>query len=140
MQNPAPEPTPLDKARPPEESSQQLQPDPIDKEEMLTRVGGNRELLSSLIEMFPEESAKLLAAMREARSSNNAAGVQINAHTLKGTCKMFAAATAAALASDLEVAAAAGDLGTEIQMNKLCEEVDRAVQAAQHFQMTLGDD
>jgi HPt (histidine-containing phosphotransfer) domain-containing protein len=109
-------------------------PDSIDTNELLQRFCGNQELLQSLVEMFPEESAKLLAAMKAARSANDAAGVYLNAHTLKGTCKMFAATGAAALAADLECAASAGCLGTDDQVNKLCVEVGRAIEAVKRLQ------
>jgi two-component system sensor histidine kinase/response regulator len=109
----------------------------IDKENMLRRFGGDQELLLSLTEMFPDEAAKLLTALRDARVAHKADEVQLNAHTLKGMCKMFEASTAAEAASDLEVTAAAGGLGTDIQVNTLNEELARVVSAVRSFQETL---
>ena len=111
----------------------------ISQEEMLNRVGGNRKLLRDLAEMFPDESRKLLAAMKEARSAKNAPEVQLNAHTLKGICKMFGASAAAAAALDLETAGSTGGLGTDEQVNVLTDELDQVVQAVNTFHSVLGD-
>ncbi|HEX4603367.1 MAG TPA: response regulator, partial [Candidatus Angelobacter sp.] len=83
-------------AQPPKTSPSNSPPSPgIDKENMLRRFGGNQELLQSLVQMFPEESEKVLTAMKAARSDKKADQVHLNAHTLKGMCKMFEAAAAA---------------------------------------------
>ncbi|HEX4605031.1 MAG TPA: Hpt domain-containing protein, partial [Candidatus Angelobacter sp.] len=125
-------------AQPPKTSPSNSPPSPgIDKENMLRRFGGNQELLQSIAQMFPEESEKVLAAMKAARSDKKADQVHLNAHTLKGMCKMFEAAAAADAASDLEATASAGGLGTDVQVDLLSEELSRVVQAVKVFQQTL---
>jgi HPt (histidine-containing phosphotransfer) domain-containing protein len=109
----------------------------IDKDTMLRRLGDNRKLLQSLAEMFPDEAANVLAAIKDARATKNAGEVHLNAHTLKGMCKMFDATSAADAASDLETTAAGGNLGSELQVSTLTSELDRAVQAVRSLHESL---
>jgi two-component system sensor histidine kinase/response regulator len=109
----------------------------IDKAALLTQFGGNQELLQSLVEMFPEEAGKLLAALREARAAHKSEEVQLNAHTLKGICKMFHATTAANIAFEVEEAGAAGDLGSDEQMNELNAEIDTVLLAVKELQHAI---
>ena len=101
----------------------------FDRDEMLRRLGGDQSLLQSLAEMFPDESNKLYIAMKEGRSARIAGDVEISAHTLKGICSMFGATVAADIARELEMGAAAGNLGTDIQVEKLGEELVRVSRA-----------
>ena len=72
--------------------------------------GGDRNLLQSLVEMFPAESNKLYIAIKQGRSAPIAGDVEISAHTLKGICGMFGATIAADFARKLEIGASAGNL------------------------------
>jgi len=98
----------------------------IDKQDMLQRFGGNRDLLRTATNIFPEEAAKVLAALERSRSGGSPKGVELHAHTLKGLCAMFEAAAAAKVALELEKAARSGDLGTDAQVSALREELARA--------------
>ena len=73
-------------------------------------------------------------ALDQARSENNAAGIQMNAHTLKGICTTLDANVAANAAFDLELAAKDGASGTEIQIEKLRTELDLAVAAVRQLE------
>ena len=101
----------------------------FDRDEMLRRLGGDQSLLQSLAEMFPDESNKLYIAMKEGRCARIAGDVEISAHTLKGICSMFGAIVAADIARELEMGASAGNLGTDIQVEKLGEELVRVSRA-----------
>jgi two-component system, sensor histidine kinase and response regulator len=107
----------------------------IDRDEMLLRLGGDQSLLQSLAEMFPDESNKLYIAIKDGRSAQIAGEVEINAHTLKGICSMFGATVAANLARELEIGASAGNLGTDIQVENLGDELVRVTRAV----ATLGE-
>jgi signal transduction histidine kinase/CheY-like chemotaxis protein len=111
----------------------------INQEKLLERVGGDQELLASISSLFPEEVQKCMVALDAARSAKNASEVQINAHTLKGICKMFDATPAANAALDLEKTAEEGALGSETQINTLRAELDRTVEAVKQFHATLGE-
>ncbi len=109
----------------------------IDKQDMLQRFGGNQDLLRTATNIFPEEAARVLAALDRSRSGGRSKEVELHAHTLKGLCMMFEAAAAAKAAHDLEKTARRGDLGTDAQMNALREEMARAVEAVQQLQASL---
>jgi two-component system sensor histidine kinase/response regulator len=107
----------------------------IDRDEMLLRLGGDQSLLQSLAEMFPDESNRLYIAIKDGRSAQIAGDVEINAHTLKGICSMFGATVAANIARELEIGASAGNLGTDIQVENLGDELVRVTRAV----ATLGE-
>jgi signal transduction histidine kinase/CheY-like chemotaxis protein len=106
----------------------------IDASAVLRRLGGNHELLATLVGMFPSESSKLLASLDKARASADSRGMEIHAHTLKGMCGMFDAAEAGQAAFVLEKGARAGDLGTDEQVAFLKKEISRAVDAVTQMQ------
>ena len=107
----------------------------IDRDEVLYCLGGDQNLLQSLVEMFPAESNKLYIAIKQGRSAQIAGDVEISAHTLKGICGMFGATIAADFARELEIGASAGNLGSDIQAENLGEELVRVSRAV----TTLGE-
>ena len=82
----------------------------LDRSGLLERVDGDMDLLGDLIGIFKEDSVRQLAAIHDAIENNQAELVKLAAHTLKGTCGNLGAPEAAAVASELEHLAAAGDL------------------------------
>jgi len=82
----------------------------LDRSGLLERVDGDMDLLGDLIGIFKEDSVRQLAAIHDAIENNKAELVRLAAHTLKGTCGNLGAPEAAAVASELEHLAAAGDL------------------------------
>jgi two-component system, sensor histidine kinase and response regulator len=111
----------------------------INGDELLRRFGGNKKLLRRLVDMFPEESLKVMAALKEARAAQKAADVELNPHTLKGMCKTFGESPAAEIAYELEKIASAGGLGTDVEASRLETELDRVVKSVKSFQASLGD-
>lgn len=106
----------------------------ISADVILRRCDGDRELLASLIEMFPEESRKILQNLELAWASKDVAGVQLHAHSLKGMCNTFEARDAANAAFQLEQTAQQGSLGSEQQLQFLKNELDRAMDAVAHLE------
>lgn len=82
----------------------------IDKAEILDRVDGDIELLLELIDIFRDDSSRLLSEIRTAVSSEDAARIGQNAHTLKGSVGNFGAAKAYSAAARLEAIGGTGDL------------------------------
>ena len=76
---------------------------PIDREDVLARVEGDRDLLVELVEIFRAEYPRILSSLRRAIASGDAKGVQEAAHALKGTVGNFGAHAAAEAARALEV-------------------------------------
>lgn len=84
-------------------------PTVFDRAEALDRAG-DHEVLRELIELFRDESATLLEALREAVLNGDAPLVQRTAHTLKGSAAVIAAHAASEAAKTVEAAARSGSL------------------------------
>ena len=74
----------------------------IDWEAARTLTGGDDELLDELIEMFPLESGKHLAAIRVAIEQSDGPSLTRAAHTLKSSARLFGAAALAERAQEME--------------------------------------
>jgi len=82
----------------------------MDWEGALATVGGDRELLQTVVETMLEEAPGLLEAIRKAVAAGDAPTVQRAAHTLKGSARYFKAAGVFARARHLEEMAKKGEL------------------------------
>jgi len=71
--------------------------------ELMDRIDGDVEFLEECIEIFDEDSAPLLAKIREAVAASDAEALVPPAHTLKGMLSNFCAAAAEGAAKDLEM-------------------------------------
>jgi HPt (histidine-containing phosphotransfer) domain-containing protein len=71
-------------------------------EEILDRIGGNWDLLQSVVALFEEDHPGQLVRIREAIDSGDATALAASAHTLKGSLLVLAADRAAAAALELE--------------------------------------
>ena len=74
---------------------------------VLERVEGDLELLTELVEMFPECAEETLAELSEACARRDAHAARAAAHTLKGMCANLALEQSAQLAKSLELASIA---------------------------------
>ncbi len=75
----------------------------FDGEEMMERVGGDRELLAELVVLLREECEHLLPAIREAVENDDPSALEQAAHKLKGSVGQMAAGLAYATARQLEL-------------------------------------
>jgi two-component system sensor histidine kinase/response regulator len=99
---------------------------PFDPDDVLGRVGGDRELLRELLSIFRQESPRLLSLMGQSLRAGDAKGLEHAAHTLRGSVGSFGATTAAQLALALEIAGRDGAIGgTSDQVSALAREVNR---------------
>ena len=113
---PAPEMTP---------SPSPLDP-PFDSEDVLSRVGGDRDLLRELVDIFRHESPRLLGTIRTSLEAKDAKRLEQASHTLRGSVGSFGAKTAAAIALQLEMAGREHDLSAASdQLRQLEREVSR---------------
>ncbi len=95
-------------------------PPAFDAAEALERVDGDRELLAELVQIFREETPRMLTELRTFVASGDAKGVQHTAHTLRGSVSSFGARAAADAALALETMARNGTLvGAESQLTEL---------------------
>lgn len=89
--------------------------DAWNKAETLDRLGGDEELLQELIEIFVNESPKLLQKLREAIAASDAEAVMRGAHSIKGEVSCLGAGAAAKTAQQLE------DMGHNKELSQAAE-------------------
>jgi len=82
----------------------------FDPEEALERVGGDRELLHEILELFFEETPGLMEQIRGAFAAGDVKTLERAAHSLKGSVGAFGARAAGEAAQNLETAAREKDL------------------------------
>jgi PAS domain S-box-containing protein len=83
--------------------------EPVDKEALLDRLGGDSQLLGELIEIYLSQSPSLLAAAQRALQEKNGQELARVAHAIKGCAANFLARAALETAGRLEAFAEAGD-------------------------------
>jgi two-component system sensor kinase len=100
----------------------------------LEQIGGSDELLRELMEIFVDESGKLMPALRQAIEQPNLAEVRRLAHTIKGAATHFAAPSVVAAAFRLETMGRDGDLaGADEAYARLEREVEQLKKALADF-------
>ncbi|MEQ1883504.1 MAG: Hpt domain-containing protein [Bryobacteraceae bacterium] len=72
-------------------SSSHGSPSLVDREAALVRVGGDKELLHEIAQIFLEDYPKSLADLRDAGTRGDANRVERTAHGLKGAAANFGA-------------------------------------------------
>ncbi|MBN1165179.1 MAG: Hpt domain-containing protein [Candidatus Krumholzibacteriota bacterium] len=77
---------------------------------LLEKIGGNRELCGHLLNIFFEDTITHLQAIRSAHQVDKAEDVRFNAHTLKGAAGTIGAVNIQELAFRIEMAGKAKDL------------------------------
>jgi HPt (histidine-containing phosphotransfer) domain-containing protein len=82
----------------------------LDRAAALAHVGGDPVLLGELAGLFLADCPRLLTALRGALAGENAEGLRVAAHTLKGSLACLGAVPAARQAQQLEGLARGGDL------------------------------
>jgi two-component system sensor histidine kinase/response regulator len=74
----------------------------FDREDFLGRIGGDRDLFSSLLREIPVRMEVFFAEMAEATVARDAARIRMAAHALKGVCGNLGFVKMARLALELE--------------------------------------
>ena len=83
----------------------------------LRRMGGDVELLSSLVDYFLEDSPTMLQELQKLIEDGNSAEGSRVAHSLKGLCSNFEATEATQVAAAVEAACMAGKLSEAKQLS-----------------------
>jgi HPt (histidine-containing phosphotransfer) domain-containing protein len=83
----------------------------VDLDAALRRMGGNEELLGTLVQFFFEDSPELMRRIREGSARNDTEAVRLASHRLCGLSLNFGAETAVAAARRLEELAIANECG-----------------------------
>jgi HPt (histidine-containing phosphotransfer) domain-containing protein len=102
----------------------------FDKVELLSRVEGDRELLSEIVREFLQDYPRLLALARDAIAAADGDVLARAAHTLKGSAANFAAKSVTEAVVDLETIACRRDLsGAEEAYSALEGRLERLARA-----------
>jgi signal transduction histidine kinase/HPt (histidine-containing phosphotransfer) domain-containing protein/ActR/RegA family two-component response regulator len=92
--------------------------------DLLARFGGDPQLLLRIIKTFLKDRPKKIAALRKAFHRQDATALAAAAHAIKGPIAIFGAASAKALAEELQDAAQQGQLaGAPELLRRLEEEI-----------------
>ena len=92
--------------------------------EMRNRLGDDLDLVTELIELFLEESPKLLVDVQIAVQRRDAKAIERTAHRLKGSAGKFGMNATVKTAMLLEVLGRTGDLAdADVTCQSLCEEL-----------------
>lgn len=83
----------------------------FDLDEALERVGGDRELLKEIADLFLEDAPRSLEAVRLAIDANDCPALQRAAHSLKGSVANFGAQETVDAAFRLEKMGVDGKMG-----------------------------
>jgi PAS domain S-box-containing protein len=109
---------------------------PFDREELLSRLGGDTEVLDEVVALFLAESPRMLGNVREALDQGDARALGRAAHTLKGAAANLAAGGAAGVARRLEDQARQGDIAgaatTFAELQEQIERLERTLEQASH--------
>jgi len=101
---------------------------PIDKAAALEKLAGDEELLVEIIDLYLEDSPRVLEGLRAAAAAGDAEGVWKAAHRLKGSVGSLSAIPAFEAARDLEAGGRAGDIDSEL-LARMETELERLAQA-----------
>jgi len=98
----------------------------IDTEALVAQFEGDRKLLVEVAELFLNDYARRLDAIRDGIDAGSARAVEAAAHTLKGAVSNFAAISARSAAAELERMGREGTLeGARAALARLEEEMRR---------------
>ena len=93
----------------------------IDLGELLNRVEGDRRLLGQMATLFLMDCPRMLGAVREAVSRNDAKELERAAHALRGSVANFSAHKAVELSHRLEALATCGNLSQAEEIYQFLE-------------------
>ena len=105
-------------------------PDAVNSQELLERIGDDREFLAELVAAFREDYPKQLNLITAALRAGDGMQLTLTAHSLKGALSNLAAQRAAEVAATIEGAGKRADFaGAEAGLQDLEPELARVVEA-----------
>ncbi len=110
--------------------------DHINREELAERLDHDMNLYRELVELFLNDSVKLLERINEAIINNDAQGLQKAAHTLKGSVSNFSAFRAREIALQLEYLGRDKNLNESSRIFQILDDEITNVKEAMRFLST----
>ena len=105
-------------------------PTPIDFTALLDMLGGDKQIVASLLSKFAEELASDLAASEQAMVDHDAEALRQVSHRIKGTSANLHALMLSAAARELEQACTEADASLMTIKQQVMSDQARAVQEA----------
>jgi HPt (histidine-containing phosphotransfer) domain-containing protein len=110
----------------------------ISYDSLMAQFDGDRDLFAEVAEIFLEDCPRQMEAIRAALDAGDASGVELAAHTLKGSTSSFAAVPASRAAEALERIGRTGALdgarhaflSLDAEIRKLEEQLRQLIDAA----------
>ena len=102
---------------------------PIDIDRIMTRVGGRRQILKKMVDIFTEELPDQIVALHRAIAQQSPEDLRQAAHALKGSVANFDAKAAYEVAFALEQMGKSNDLS---QASETCQVLERELSAVQN--------
>jgi CheY-like chemotaxis protein/HPt (histidine-containing phosphotransfer) domain-containing protein len=102
----------------------------VDRARLMEQLGGDEELLREVVGLFHQGFARSLAGLRAAMEAGDAARLEREAHSLRGSVAVFGCAPATEMAHQLETQGRAGDLTGAAAVLAELEETLRGLDAA----------
>jgi PAS domain S-box-containing protein len=100
----------------------------VHAEELLERVGGDRELVAELLDLLRQDYPGQIETMRRAIARNDGKALEQVAHSMRGALGNLAATDGAELASELEKVGKSGHIThAQAMLTELDAELDRVV-------------
>jgi len=108
----------------------ELKPEPgpaVDLEAALRTVGGDKDILKEVLNVFLEEDTpRLLKSIKEAIQKQDMKAIKAEAHGMRGSSAAMGGKTVAAAAARLEAAALSGDMtAAQSIFDEICAELER---------------
>jgi CheY-like chemotaxis protein len=106
----------------------------FDRQAVLERVDGDKELLQEIVDLFLAEAPELLSTIRESIACRDSITLEHVAHSLKGTVSSLGAGAAREAALRLEIVGRSGDLqNAEVARVELEREITSLMRALANF-------
>lgn len=105
-------------------------PSPIDFSDLLEMLGGDKQIVASLLSKFVDELTADLAASEQAITDQNAEALRQIAHRIKGTSANLHALMLSAAARELEQACTEADTSLMTIKQQVMSDQARVVQEA----------
>ena len=117
----------------------QLKPDDgvIDIRAVEERLGGDRDLLREVLQLFPAVSEDAAEALKQAIAADDMEEVEHHAHNLKGMFSLLEASTAREIAAQIEASARFQGLSKREDFERLSVELVRVNSAIVEFDRVL---
>ncbi|MDD4646153.1 MAG: Hpt domain-containing protein [Bacteroidales bacterium] len=112
-----------------------MTPDPIQFDEILDRVSGNREFVYQMLEMFFQTRVERISVLRKTSDSHDYSRLADEAHKMKGLVGNLSIHIAFTKLKELEEAA---ELRNNLLIEKLINELEESISEAElYFKKSL---